>query len=68
MIDNRDYDTWWEQIKIDESKDNEKFEAGHDEWRITYWKLIIYTCLPVLSGVSSISVWWIYLTYKNWGR
>jgi hypothetical protein len=32
-----------------------EFEAREDEFRITYWKLIIYAVMPIVLGMVSIS-------------
>jgi hypothetical protein len=32
-----------------------EFEAREDEFRITYWKLIIYAVMPIVLGMISIS-------------
>jgi hypothetical protein len=41
-----------------------EFEAREDEFRITYWKLIIYALMPFLLGVLSISTWYVVLKYQ----
>ena len=67
MIDPRVYDDWWNDVMQKEDT-NFIFEAGQDEIRITYLKLIMYCALPIICGLSSYAVWWSVLTYKNTGK
>lgn len=43
-----------------------EFEAGPTEFRITYYKLIIYAVMPIFLGICSISVWYLILRYRTW--
>lgn len=45
--------------------DINEFEAGEDEFRITYWKLIMYAVMPLLLGIIAISSWSMILKYKS---
>jgi|TARA_B110000285_G_C14823207_1_gene467488 hypothetical protein len=40
-----------------------EFEAREDEFRITYWKLLIYAVMPFVLGIIAISTWYTVLKY-----
>ena len=43
-----------------------EFEAGQYEFRITYYKLIIYAAMPIFLGFVAISIWYLILLRKNY--
>jgi hypothetical protein len=40
------------------------FEAGQNEWRITYLKLIIYSFIPIFFCMVCWVVWWIIFKFE----
>ena len=41
-----------------------EFEAGENEFRITYYKLLIYAAMPIFLGMCSITTWYCILKFK----
>lgn len=56
------FDCFLDPRDITEIKDDE-FEAREEEFRITYWKLLIYAVMPFFLGIVSISTWYFSLLY-----
>ena len=40
-----------------------EFEAKEEEFRITYWKLLIYAVMPFVLGSIAIVTWYMVLKY-----
>jgi hypothetical protein len=45
-----------------------EFSAGAKEFRITFYKLIIYAAMPILLGICSITVWYVILKYRSYQK
>ena len=45
--------------------DFKSFNAGENEWRITYLKLIIYAFLPIFFCMVCWVTWWIIFRFEK---
>lgn len=45
--------------------DLNSFEAGENEWRITYLKLIIYAFLPIFFCMVCWVTWWVIFRFEE---